>query len=42
MKNFGLGPLRATMTDPKLAELPIEKEYSENINKQMRVPQSIR
>merc|ERR1712062_357257 len=31
-----------TMTDPKLAELPIEKEYSENINKQMRVPQSIR
>jgi len=30
-------------TDPKLAELPIiEKEYSENINKQMRVPQSIR
>merc|ERR1712183_163455 len=30
------------MTDPKLAELPIEKEYSENINKQMRVPQSIR
>merc|ERR1712150_12949 len=30
------------MGDPKLAELPIEKEYSENINKQMRVPQSIR
>jgi len=41
IKSDGRG-IQEEMTDPKLAELPIEKEYSENINKQMRVPQSIR
>ena len=30
------------MTDPNLTELPVEKEYSENINRQMRVPDKIR
>ena len=30
------------MTDPNLAGLPVEKEYSENINRSMRVPDKIR
>jgi len=30
------------MTDPNLAELPVETTYSENINRQMQVPDKIR
>ena len=30
------------MDPADLSELPIEKEYSENINRKMQVPQSIK